>query len=142
MKIPMMVTADYATVDPLTGKLHILGVFRSISAQSFPCKHSRMCLALIIEGEIADSRNPHELSVSLAGEDGQELLSMQGGFELPPHTGGVPPQTNVLLELNDLSFDQPGEYCFYARVNDHEVEDPELEGSTAIQVVQTGNGSE
>ncbi len=48
MKIPMMVTADYATVDPVTGKLHILGVFRSISAQSFPCKHSRMCLALIM----------------------------------------------------------------------------------------------
>lgn len=137
MKIPVMVTADYATVDPMTGKLHILGVFRNISARSFPCMHPRMCLALIIEGEVADSRNPHELSISLADEDGQDLFSTQGGFELPPHASGTPPHTNVLLELNDLSFDKPGEYCFYVRVNDREVE-----GSTAIQVIQTGNGSE
>ncbi len=141
MKIPMLVTADYATVDPMTGKLHILGVFRNINARSFPFQHSRMCLAMIIEGEIADSRNPHELSVSLADEDGQDLFSMQGGFELPPHASGTPPHANVLLELNDLSFDKPGEYCFYVRVNDREVEGPEVEGSTAIQVVQSGNGS-
>lgn len=142
MKIPMMVTADYATVDPMTGKLHILGVFRNISAQSFPCKHPRMCLALIIEGEIADSRNPHELTVSLADEDDQDLFSMQGSFELPPHASGTPPHANVLLELNDLSFGQPGEYCFYVRVNDHEDKGPEVEGSTAIQVLPSRNGSE
>ena len=36
VKIPLMVTADYATIDPITGKLHILGVFRAIYTSTFP----------------------------------------------------------------------------------------------------------
>ena len=136
MKIPMMVTADYATIDPMTGKLHILGVFRNINARSFPCQHPRMCLALIIEGEIADSRNPHEMSVSLTDEDGQEIVALRGSFEMPTGVAGIPPHANVLLELNDLVFEEPGSYCFYVTVNDGEVEE-----SAAIQIVPSGNGN-
>lgn len=131
-----MVTADYATVDPITGKLHILGVFRNINATGFPTQHPRMCLALIIEGELADSNNPHELSVSLADEDGNEVFSMQGAFEMPKSASGIPPHCNVLLEFNDLQFEQPGQYCFYVTVNTDEIE-----GSAVIQVVQRAHGN-
>ena len=137
MKIPMMITADYATVDPITGKLHILGVFHTIRANEFPCRHPRMCLALRIEGEIADSINPHDLSVTLADEDGNEVFSIQGAFEMPKSTSGIPPHCNVLLEFNDLQFEKPGEFCFYVTVNADETT-----GSSVIQVVQRelGNG--
>jgi len=132
-----MVTADYATIDPITGKLHILGVFRSINANAFPTQHPRMCLALIIEGEFADSRNPHELAVTLADEDRVEVFSMKGAFEMPKSASGIAPHCNVLLEFNDLQFEKPGQYGFYVAVN-HD----EIEGSTVIQVVQRelGNG--
>ena len=135
MKIPLMVTADYATIDPITGKLHILGAFREISTKAFPCLHSRLCLALIIEAEIADSNNPHELSVSLADEDGNEVFAMQGPFEMPKSVSGIPPHCNVLLEFNNLQFEKPGEYCFYVSVNTDEIA-----GSSVIQVVQHEHG--
>ncbi len=137
MKIPLMVTADYATIDPITGKLHILGVFRNINANSFPTQHPRMCLALIIEGEFADSNNPRELTVTLADEDGIEIFTMKGAFEMPKSASGIAPHCNVLLEFNDLQFEKPGQYCFYVSVNTDE-----LEESTVIQVVKRviGNG--
>ena len=137
MKIPLMVTADYATIDPITGKLHILGVFRNINANGFPTQHPRMCLALIIEGEFADSNNPHELVVTLADEDGIEVFSMKGAFEMPKSESGIAPHCNVLLEFNDLKFEKPGQYCFYVTVNSDEIE-----GSSAIQVVQRDVGNE
>ncbi|MDE2950972.1 MAG: hypothetical protein OXT68_09400 [Chloroflexota bacterium] len=136
MKIPLIVTADYATVDPITGKLHILGVFRNINANSFPTKHPRMCLALIIEGELADSSNPHELTVTLTDEDGIEVFSMRGAFEMPMGAIGISPHCNILLEFNDLQFEQPGQYCFYVTVNADEIEE-----STVIQVVQRDRGN-
>ena len=131
-----MVTADYATIDPITGKLHILGVFRNITANSFPTQHPRMCLALIIEGEFADSKNPHELVVTLADEDGIEVFSMKGAFEMPKDASGIAPHCNVLLEFNDLQFEKPGQYRFYVTVNNDEIE-----GSSAIQVVQRDSGN-
>ncbi|MDE2855286.1 MAG: hypothetical protein OXN88_14025 [Chloroflexota bacterium] len=136
MKIPLMVTADYATVDPITGKLHILGVFRNIYANGFPTKHPRMCLALIIEGELADSKNPHDLTVTMADEDGVELFSMKGAFDMPKSASGIAPHCNVLMEFNDLKFEKAGQYRFYVTVNTNEIED-----STVIQVVQNDIGN-
>ena len=130
VKIPMMITADYATVDHSNGKLHVLGVFREIYANAFPFRHSRMCLALIIEGEFAESNETHRLSVTLADEDGNEVFSMQGAFEMPVRVGGLLPHCNLLLEFNDLPFENPGEYCFYVTINADEVV-----GATAIRVV-------
>lgn len=127
----MMISADYATVDPITGKVHILGVFRAIYANEFPCQHNRMCLALIIEGEIADSNNPHELCVTLVDEDGIEIFSIEGAFEIPKSEPGIPPHCNVLLEFNDLRFEKPGQYCFHATINRDEAH-----GDTIIQVVR------
>jgi len=131
VKITIMVTSDYATIDPITGKLHILGVFRAIYASTFPCQHKRMCLALTIEGEIADSENPHELFVTLTDEDGTHVFSLKGAFELPQGMGGNRPQCNLLVEFNDLRFERPGEYCFYLTINGDE-----LDEYTAIQVLQ------
>lgn len=132
-----MVTADYATIDPITGKLHILGVFRNIYTDAFPTKHPRMCLALIIEGEFADSNNPHELTVTLTDEDGVEVFAMKGAFEMPKSASEISPHCNVLLEFNDLQFGKPGQYCFYVTVNTDEIEE-----STVIQVVQRDVGNE
>ena len=125
-----MVTADYATVDPITGKLHILGVFRAIYAKEFPLQHNRMCLALVIEGEVADSKSPHDMVITLANEDGIEAFCLQGAFEMPESVSGIAPQCNVLVEINDLRFEKPGEYCFYVTINGDELDD-----SVAIQLV-------
>ena len=135
MKILMMVTSDYAAVEPQTGKLNIIGVFNQINAQEFPTSHRRMYLVVKIGGEISDSRNPHKLSVALTDEDGVEMIAIEGGFEMPNSPPGIPPECNMVLELNALVFQKPGEYRFYARVNDGEAEE-----SVVMQVIQRQPG--
>ena len=135
MKILMMVMADYASIDSSTGKIHILGLFRQMWAQTFPITHHRMCLVVKIEGEISDSRNPHKLSVALTDEDGVEMIAIEGGFEMLDSPPGIPPECNMVLELNALVFQKPGEYRFYARINDDEAEE-----SVVMQVIQRQPG--
>lgn len=131
MKILMMVAADYATVEPQTGKLNVLGIFNRISALKFPAIQRRMCLVVKIEGEISDSRNPHTLSVALTDEDGTEMVIIEGEFEMPGSMPGIPPEHIALLEFNEIIFQEPGEYRLYVRVNDGEIEE-----SMVLQVVK------
>lgn len=131
MKVLMMIVADYANVEQQTGKLNIIGVFRNIQSRNFPIPHNRMYLVIKIGGDIMDSRNPHELFVTLTDEDGQEIFRIEGPFDMPPSPHGIPPEHNIILELNQLIFHKPGEYVFYFNVNKGEVEE-----STVIQVVQ------
>ena len=131
MKIVMMLTADYAAVEPQSGKLNIIGVFNRIRFESFPASHRRMYLALKLEGEFTDRTEPQDLRVALAGEDGNELLAIEGQIEMPEGTRGMPPQLGMVFELNQLKFSKPGDYRFYLNVGEWE-----LDASTALQVVQ------
>ncbi len=55
---------------------------------------------------------------------------------MPKSASGIAPHCNVLLELNDLQFEKPGQYCFYVNVNNDEIED-----SAVVQVVQRERGN-
>ena len=131
VKILMMVTADYASIEPQTGKLNIIGVFNQINAQEFPTSHRRMYLVIKIGGEIFDNPNPHKLSVALADEDGIEIVAIEGEFEMLSSSPGILPQHSALLEVNDAVFHRPGDYRFYVNVNDGEAEE-----SVVMQVTQ------
>lgn len=127
----MMVFADYAAVEPQTGKLNVIGVFNRIAAVKFPTTHHRMYMALKFEGEFADSSRAHKLSATLANEDGVDILGLQGEFRMPDSPPGIPPQIGLVLELNQLQFDRPGDYRFYVAVNDGELDD-----SSVLQLVR------
>lgn len=131
MKILMMAAADYATFEPVTGKLNILGFFRRITANEFPASHPRMCFVIKFEGEFSDHPEPHSLNLTMVDEDGGEILNIEGPFEMPIGTVDMPPECNVILELNGLTFHHPGEYLFHVRVDDGLVED-----SISIAVIQ------
>lgn len=130
MKILIMTTADYAAVEPQSGKLNILGTFDTISARVFPVTHPRMCLVLKFEGQIGDTSPMHKLSVAFADVDGNELFRVEGQFEMSSQSPGVPPQHAVVMEFNDLSFARPGEYRVYVTVDDGA-----LEESAVLRVV-------
>lgn len=130
MKILMMATADYAAVEPKTGKLNVIGVFRRINAPSFPSVHPRLYVVIQIEGELADSRNPHNASMTIADEDGRTIVAIETPFELPKAPPGIPPQQTLVLELNGFVFHHAGDYVFATSVNDGEAI-----ASTVVQVV-------
>ncbi len=132
VKVIMMVAADYAAVEPQTGKLNVIGVFNRIAAKEFPIAHPRMYIAIKFEGEITDGSRSHQLSVALASEDGVNLIAIEGELPMPASPPGIPPQCNLVIELNQLKFENPGDYRFYVRVNEGE-----LDESSVLQLVQS-----
>ena len=54
---------------------------------------------------------------------------------MPDSLPGIHPEYNMVLEFNALVFQKPGEYRFYARVNDDEAEE-----SVVMQVIQRQPG--
>ena len=131
MKIIMMVAADYAAVEPQTGKINILGLFRQIGARVFPVSLPRMCFVVKVEGEISDSPNPHLFKLKLVDEDGEEILNLEGSFDMPSSTIGMPLECNVVMEINHLNFQKPGQYRLFVSLDDGVAEE-----STVIQVIQ------
>ena len=132
MKIVMMVTADYAAVEPQTRKLHIIGVFNRITAGAFPLTYHRMYIAVRLEGEIEDGSELHQLLITLAGEDGHEMLTIRGEFEMPKSSRGISPQLEIVGEFNQLTFPVPGDYRIYVSVDDGDLVDE----STVLQLVR------
>ena len=131
MKILMLVTADYAAVEPLTNKLNILGVFRNIAARTFPATHRRMYLVVKIDGKVSGSSEPHKLRVSIVDDSGDEITRAESSFLLTPGSTGISPEHNALFELIGLVFRRPGDYFFKVNVNDGEAK-----GATVVHVLQ------
>lgn len=131
MRILLLVTADYAAVEPVTNKLNILGIFRNIAVENFPATHRRMYLVVKLGGSEISGVNEHKLALSVEDEAGVESARFETSFQLLPGSAGIPPEHNALFELNGMVFNKPGDYSFNVRVNDGEVD-----ATTAIQVLK------
>ena len=129
MKITMMLIADYASVDPQTGKLNILGIFRNIEAQSLPTVHPRLSLVVKLEGEANASQSEHAFQLDVADEDGASILNVEGPFSMPASEPGILPECNLILESNGLHIPYAGQYRFHLTVDEGRVE-----ASTVMQV--------
>jgi hypothetical protein len=131
VKIQMLITADYASVDIATGKLNILGAFSRINAKTFPVVHPRMALALKL---VADNYNEpttmRSLEIILSDADGNELMQVSGGVQIPRDERGNRRDANVILELNALEFPHPGIYEFAVYIDAQKIDD------TTIELVQ------
>lgn len=130
MKIAILLTADYASIDPGSGKLNMLGVFNTIRARSFPTMHSRFYLAIRVVGDHNVERTEHKLAIQLADLDGKELVALEGSFALQATAPGVDSQHDFSFEFNDLVFPEPGDYRFYVSIDNDTVQ-----GSLLMQVV-------
>lgn len=130
MRMTMLLTADYASIDHSTGKLNILGAFTRIHARQFPCTHNRMAVVVKLEPEWDDYSGQRELSVVLNDEDGTELMRFSGAFAFPHSEQGVRPEFNAVLEMNNLQFPQPGSYEFVVYVDD------QLQGKASVELIQ------
>ena len=128
MKILMMVTADFAAVEPVTNKLNILGVFRNIAAESFPATHRRMFFVVKIGGKLSSSDDSHRLQMSIVSNSGDEMTRVESTFLMPPDSSA---EHNALFELNGLVFRKPGNYFFNVNIDDGQVT-----GSTVVSVFQ------
>jgi len=104
-------TCDAVHIDPASGKHTILGVFSNIKARSFPVVHPRMVWFMTLT-DVQPGKHHIKLSMGLDPTNPTELIHREFESQSPLH------RINLINELHNLRFDQPGEYSIVIEVND------------------------
>lgn len=100
------------------GRLDVHGVFHQLYAPGFPAQQGRLTLAVAIEWE------PHEqgrieFAIDLVDPNRAPVISITGHTEVgerQPLMG--PPQTRLLMPLENIPFPDEGTYLFELKVGD------------------------
>ena len=105
------VTCDGVHIDPGSGKHTLLGVFSNISARSFPVTHPLMIWFLTIT-----DCQPGEHSVRISM--GLDATRMQPLIERPFVSQSPLHRINLINEIRNLTFPQPGDYGILIEIDD------------------------
>ena len=114
-------TCDGVHIDPATGKHTILGVFSNIQARQFPVIHPYMVWFLTLT-DVQPGKHTIKLSIGLDPTNPAGLIQREFESQSPLH------RINLINELRNLRFEQPGDYNILVEVND----DPILATSMAV----------
>jgi hypothetical protein len=104
-------TCDGVHIDPGSGKHTILGIFSNIQGQHFPITHPFMVWFLALT-DCAVGEHRLRISMGLDPTTPQPLLARSFVSESPLH------RINLINEIRNLSFPQPGEYSLLIEVDD------------------------
>ena len=104
-------TCDGVHIDPGSGKHTILGVFSNIRAREFPVTHPRMIWFLTISDVPAGK---HFVRITI----GLDPLKMSPLIEREFESAGQLQRINLINEINNLNFDEPGDYSIVIEVDD------------------------
>jgi hypothetical protein len=111
MKVLYALLSENATERP-DGRLDVNGVFHQLYAPGFPAAQDRITLAVALEWEPAE-RGKIEFSIDLVDPSRSPVLSITGHTEVgeqQPMQG--PPQTRVVMPLENVVFPAEGTYVF------------------------------
>jgi len=97
-------------IDPSSGKHTLLGVFSNIKARTFPVVHPYMVWFLTLT-DVQPGKHMIKVSLSLDPINHTELLHREFESQSPLH------RINLINELRNLRFDQPGEYSILIEVD-------------------------
>jgi hypothetical protein len=109
LKITLAALADYASIS-IEKKLHVLGIFDTIYAQSVPAAHGKAVLVIRTLAEHEDSDRAHPLEIRLEDMDGQPLFKGAGASRVGTIPPGETSSANLILELNNLPLPKFGRY--------------------------------
>ncbi len=113
-QVLVWITCDGVHIDPATGKHTILGVFSNIRGRQFPLTHPFMIWFLTIS-DVAAGEHKIKISMGLDATNPQPLL------ERPFQSQSPLQRINLINEIRNLSFAQPGEYNLIIEVDDEPI---------------------
>lgn len=121
MNLVLAIACDSATVSP-QGKLDVQGIYNELSAPNFPAAQEQLTVVLVLEWGARDV-GEQPIRADLIGPDGEMVITIQGHteVELGPDNE-VPPQTRMILPLENVVFQTPGRYFFRVQAGSEEVE--------------------
>lgn len=107
-------TCDGVHIDPATGKHTILGVFSNIRGRQFPLTHPHMVWFLTLT-DVSEGEHVIRLSMGVDPTDMKQLI------ERPFKSPGPLQRINLINEVRNLTFAQPGDYGIIVEVDDEPV---------------------
>jgi hypothetical protein len=107
-------TCDGVHIDPGTGKHTILGVFSNIKGRAFPLSHPYMVWFMTLT-DVSPGKHRIKISMSLDPTQPQELIAREFESQSPLH------RINLINELRNLTFPQPGDYSILIEIDDEPV---------------------
>ena len=102
---------DAVHIDPGTGKHTILGVFSNIMAKRFPVVHPHMVWFMTLT-DVSAGAHRMRISMGLDPTDPQPLI------DRPFESQGPLARINLINDIRNLSFPQPGEYSILIEIDD------------------------
>ncbi len=108
------ITCDGVHIDPATGKHTILGVFSNIKARAFPVVHPYMVWFLTLT-DVQVGKHQIKMSMGLDPTNPAALLNREFESQSPLH------RINLINELRNLRFEQPGDYSIMIEVDDEPI---------------------
>lgn len=107
-------TCDGVHIDPATGKHTILGVFSNIKGRSFPLTHPYMVWFMTLT-DVAHGKHRVKISMGLDPTRLSELIHREFESGSPLH------RINLINELSNLTFSQPGDYSILIEVDEEPI---------------------
>ena len=98
-------------VDPGTGKHTILGVFSNIRGRQFPVVHPFMVWFLTLS-DVPSGQHKIKINLGLDATNLKPLIERNFESQSPLQ------RINLINEIRNLSFPQPGEYSIIIEVDD------------------------
>ena len=115
------------------GRLDASGVFHQLYAPGFPAQQDALVLAVSVEWNEGES-DRKEFRIDLVDPSRSPMLTVNGHTDITPMPEGeAPPQTRLVLPLENIVFPAAGTYLFELHVDDqahpltplHIVENPD-----------------
>jgi hypothetical protein len=121
MNLVLAIACDAATVSP-QGKLDVQGIYNELSAPEFPAAQERLTVVLVLEWSAREA-GEQPIRADLMGPDGDMVVTVQGhtDVELAPDNE-IPPQTRMILPLENVVFPTAGRYFFRIQAGNETVE--------------------
>ena len=111
MKLTTTALCESARERP-DGRLDLLGVFHELNAPGFPALQERMTAVFVIEWDDGES-GEQPLRADMLAPNGRKVLTIEGHTEVSREpTAGGPPQTRLLMPLEQVVFPVAGLYEF------------------------------
>ena len=121
MNLVLAIACDKAEV-AADGKLNVEGIYNELAAPDFPAAHPGLTVVLVMEWELHET-GEQQIRADLIDPAGQMAVTIQGhtDVELAPDNE-VPPQTRIILPLENVVFPEPGRYHLRVQAGSSTVE--------------------
>lgn len=111
MEVTLAFLADAANVAE-GGKLNVLGMFNSLFSDEFPYQHPQMFCIVRFTAGASEFGKEKEIEISLVNPDGKVIGTMKGKAAVPKPPGGKRANVELILGLQNVPFEHPGDYEF------------------------------